>query len=146
MRASHAPSRPRRRAREHRADCCGACATRERAQVNEAAEIIYDLVDPNANLIFGAVVDHSLEDCVSITIIATGFGTVEPEIGALRASAPPRAVPAAPAAPPAQQQVAARGALVGDGAAQKQQQQEEPGSVGGIEIPAFLRRRRLQGK
>ena len=30
------------------------------AQVNEAAEIIYDLVDPNANLIFGAVMDQAL--------------------------------------------------------------------------------------
>ena len=29
-------------------------------QVNEAAEIIYDLVDQNANLIFGAVVDPKL--------------------------------------------------------------------------------------
>ena len=28
-------------------------------QVNTAAEVIYDLVDPNANLIFGAVVDES---------------------------------------------------------------------------------------
>lgn len=28
--------------------------------MNEAAEIIYDLVDPNANLIFGAVVDQAL--------------------------------------------------------------------------------------
>jgi cell division GTPase FtsZ len=28
-------------------------------QVNAAAEVIYDLVDPNANLIFGAVVDES---------------------------------------------------------------------------------------
>ena len=31
-------------------------------QVNVAAEIIYDLVDPDANLIFGAVVDPSLQD------------------------------------------------------------------------------------
>ena len=30
-------------------------------QVNDAAEIIYDLVDPKANLIFGAVVDKSLQ-------------------------------------------------------------------------------------
>ena len=36
--------------------------------------MIYDLVDPNANLIFGAVVDSSLGQEVSITIIATGFG------------------------------------------------------------------------
>ncbi|KAK6936216.1 Tubulin/FtsZ, GTPase domain [Dillenia turbinata] len=42
-------------------------------EVNAAAEVIYDLVDPNANLIFGAVVDPSLSGQVSITLIATGF-------------------------------------------------------------------------
>lgn len=34
-------------------------------QVNAAAEVIYDLVDPSANLIFGAVVDPSLTGQVS---------------------------------------------------------------------------------
>jgi hypothetical protein len=34
--------------------------------VNAAAEVIYELVDPNANLIFGAVVDESLHDQVSL--------------------------------------------------------------------------------
>lgn len=43
-------------------------------EVNEAAEIIYDLVDPSANLIFGAVVDPKLSQEVHITLIATGFG------------------------------------------------------------------------
>lgn len=43
-------------------------------QVNAAAEIIYDLVDPNANLIFGAVIDPAVPHGeVSITLIATGF-------------------------------------------------------------------------
>lgn len=45
-------------------------------EVNEAAEVIYDLVDPNANLIFGAVIDDgkdSKDSEVSITLIATGF-------------------------------------------------------------------------
>ncbi|MCO5563037.1 hypothetical protein L7F22_016673 [Adiantum nelumboides] len=42
-------------------------------EVNAAAEVIYDLVDPNANLIFGAVVDESFSGQVSITLIATGF-------------------------------------------------------------------------
>ncbi|KAF8041911.1 hypothetical protein BT93_A0495 [Corymbia citriodora subsp. variegata] len=42
-------------------------------EVNAAAEVIYDLVDPNANLIFGAVIDPSLSGQVSITLIATGF-------------------------------------------------------------------------
>jgi cell division protein FtsZ len=45
-------------------------------EVNEAAEIIYEMVDPDANLIFGAVVDNSLGDDVSITLIATGFNGV----------------------------------------------------------------------
>uniref|UniRef100_A0ACD5UR62 Uncharacterized protein n=1 Tax=Avena sativa TaxID=4498 RepID=A0ACD5UR62_AVESA len=42
-------------------------------EVNAAAEIIYNLVDPNANLIFGSVIDPSLSGQVSITLIATGF-------------------------------------------------------------------------
>ncbi|KAI4378663.1 hypothetical protein MLD38_016113 [Melastoma candidum] len=42
-------------------------------EVNAAAEVIYDLVDPTANLIFGAVIDPSLSGQVSITLIATGF-------------------------------------------------------------------------
>ncbi|PPR81131.1 hypothetical protein GOBAR_AA39579 [Gossypium barbadense] len=42
-------------------------------EVNTAAEVIYDLVDPTANLIFGAVIDPSISGQVSITLIATGF-------------------------------------------------------------------------
>jgi cell division protein FtsZ len=37
-------------------------------QVNAAAEVIYDLVDPTANLIFGAVIDPSLSGQVSKTM------------------------------------------------------------------------------
>jgi cell division protein FtsZ len=42
-------------------------------EVNAAAEIIYEVVDPNANIIFGAVIDSRLENEVRITVIATGF-------------------------------------------------------------------------
>lgn len=42
-------------------------------EVNEAAEVIAEMVDPNANIIFGAVIDDTLEDEVRITVIATGF-------------------------------------------------------------------------
>ncbi|XP_072970692.1 cell division protein FtsZ homolog 2-1, chloroplastic [Typha angustifolia] len=42
-------------------------------EVNAAAEVIYDLVDPSANLIFGAVIDPSLSGQLNITLIATGF-------------------------------------------------------------------------
>jgi cell division protein FtsZ len=40
-------------------------------EVNAAAEVIYELVDPNANLIFGAVVDDSLHDQVSHLLFPT---------------------------------------------------------------------------
>ncbi|CAL0309960.1 unnamed protein product [Lupinus luteus] len=45
------------------------------------AEVIYDLVDPTANLIFGAVIDPSLSGQVSITLIATGFKRQEEREG-----------------------------------------------------------------
>lgn len=50
-------------------------------EVNAAAEVIYDLVDPSANLIFGAVIDPSLSGQVSITLIATGFRRQEESEG-----------------------------------------------------------------
>ncbi len=42
-------------------------------EVNEAAEIISQAVDPDARIIFGAVIDERLEGEVRITVIATGF-------------------------------------------------------------------------
>lgn len=42
-------------------------------EVNSAAEIIYEAVDPNANIIFGAVIDERMQGEVQITVIATGF-------------------------------------------------------------------------
>lgn len=42
-------------------------------EVNEAAEIIAQASDPDANIIFGAVIDDDLGDEVRVTVIATGF-------------------------------------------------------------------------
>jgi len=42
-------------------------------EVNQAAEIIRNASSPNANIIFGAVIDESMNDNVKVTIIATGF-------------------------------------------------------------------------
>ncbi|MFZ5899356.1 MAG: cell division protein FtsZ [Bacillota bacterium] len=42
-------------------------------EVNEAAEIISQAVDPDANIIFGAVIDETLNEEVRVTVIATGF-------------------------------------------------------------------------
>ncbi len=42
-------------------------------EANEAAEIISEAADPEANIIFGAVIDEDLQDEVRVTVIATGF-------------------------------------------------------------------------
>ena len=43
-------------------------------EVNEAAEVIRQMVDPEANIIFGAAIEPSLKAEIQITVIATGFG------------------------------------------------------------------------
>ncbi len=42
-------------------------------EVNEAAEIIAEAADEEANIIFGAVIDEKLGDEIRVTVIATGF-------------------------------------------------------------------------
>jgi cell division protein FtsZ len=42
-------------------------------EVNEAAELVQQAADPDANFIFGAVIDDELKDEISVTVIATGF-------------------------------------------------------------------------
>jgi cell division protein FtsZ len=42
-------------------------------EVNEAAEIIQNAADRDANIIFGAVIDEAQEDELSVTVIGTGF-------------------------------------------------------------------------
>ncbi|HXR27578.1 MAG TPA: cell division protein FtsZ [Candidatus Baltobacteraceae bacterium] len=53
-------------------------------EVNEAAEIIRATTDPEANIIFGTVIDERMGDDVMITVIATGFDASRPrDIGRL---------------------------------------------------------------
>ena len=42
-------------------------------EISDAADVVANAVDPEANIIFGTVVDESLGDQVRITVIATGF-------------------------------------------------------------------------
>jgi cell division protein FtsZ len=48
-------------------------------EVNEAAEIIANAVDPEARIIFGAVIDEKYADEIKITVLATGFTMSEEE-------------------------------------------------------------------
>ena len=42
-------------------------------EVNEAVEIIHGVAHPDANIIFGSVIDESMGDEVRVTVIAAGF-------------------------------------------------------------------------
>ncbi len=46
-------------------------------EVNQAAKMIYSTVEADANVIFGALIDDTLEDNISITVLATGFTTTD---------------------------------------------------------------------
>ena len=44
-------------------------------ELDTAARVVAEVVDPDAEIIFGAAIDENLSDEVRLTIIATGFGT-----------------------------------------------------------------------
>ena len=97
-------------------------------EVNAAAETIYEVVDPNANIIFGAVIDERLQGEIKITVIATGFsGEV-----------------ASPPVPGRTQNVNApwRAATVPVAPAQQTPDPKTKPQDLGLDIPEFLRNRR----
>lgn len=46
-------------------------------EVYEAAGIVREMADPDVNLIFGAVIDDNMVNKVRVTVVATGFETIE---------------------------------------------------------------------
>lgn len=49
-------------------------------EINEASEVIYENADDNANIIFGALVDPSMTEEISITVLACDFDSQEGDI------------------------------------------------------------------
>jgi cell division protein FtsZ len=47
-------------------------------EVNESAKAVAEAAHPDANIIFGAMVDDKLDDQVWVTVVATGFGNGRP--------------------------------------------------------------------
>jgi cell division protein FtsZ len=45
-------------------------------EVSKASELIHSLAHPEANIIFGTVIDESMKEMVKVTVIATGFDMV----------------------------------------------------------------------
>jgi len=68
-------------------------------EINDAAQFVTDAAHPDANIIFGAVIDDTLGGEVRVTVIAAGFDGTVPAYKA--AEAPRRAAqPVSPAPPP----------------------------------------------
>ncbi|WP_411078588.1 cell division protein FtsZ [Streptomyces sp. cmx-18-6] len=71
-------------------------------EINEAAQLVSEAAHPEANIIFGAVIDDALGDEVRVTVIAAGFDGGQPPArreSALGANSNKREEPAAPARP-----------------------------------------------
>ena len=64
-------------------------------EVNEAASLIAQAADPEANIIFGAGIDETFDDEVRITVIATGFEGADYNLPKSTAAAQQPARPAA---------------------------------------------------
>ncbi len=77
-------------------------------EINEAADLVAKNVDPDANIIFGTVVDESLGDQVRVTVIATGFNdsNVQQQLPTLNTQSTTR--PSRPAQPQPTRPVAAQ--------------------------------------
>jgi len=100
-------------------------------EVNAAAETIYEVVDPNANIIFGAVIDERMQGEIRITVIATGFsGEVQQPAQQSRLAARPAANPSAPARPPI------------TNSPRPEPERQQPAQSPILDIPDFLQRNR----
>ena len=113
-------------------------------EVNSAAEAIYEVVDPNANIIFGAVIDDRLQGEVRITVIATGFTGEIPaqqQAGAPNARINQQQQQQQPRKTPAQQQTSNNNNK--NNSPNSPTPTPEPKEKGNVlDIPPFLQRRR----
>jgi cell division protein FtsZ len=103
-------------------------------EVEEGARIVHQAAHDEANIIFGAVIDPSLQDEVRITVIATGFSERKHETAPTKILDLPRAArpgtPAGGAAAPWRRRLAA----------DVRAEADDPMADADYDVPAFLRR------
>ena len=103
-------------------------------EVNKAADVITQAAHPDANIIFGAVIDDSLGDEVKVTVIAAGFdkfeGNPTPAAQVPRSTESPTAVPTPRAAPRREEEKLLPS---------EPRQSATPESDDGLDVPSFLR-------
>ncbi|MEJ2749831.1 MAG: cell division protein FtsZ, partial [Anaerolineae bacterium] len=107
-------------------------------EVNQAAAIIRETAHPDANLIFGAVVDENMGDEMRITVVATGFERTPTrrQMLSTRSERPSVSVDT-PSTTSTSQSI---GAPQGDPIRERETVQPKF-SPNNLDIPAFLRRR-----
>jgi len=105
-------------------------------EVNEAAEIIHAAADPEANIIFGAVIDERMGGEVKISVIATAFEQAR----AIRRLEGPTYKRQAPSV---EQRATSASAVASAPMTAAQPKTEEPKKydANDLEVPSFLRRR-----
>ncbi len=64
------------------------CADVSLFEISEAMNLIHDSADPEANIIFGAVIDERLTGAIKITVIATNFATAATQSESNRTALP----------------------------------------------------------
>ena len=110
-------------------------------EVNQAAAIIRETADPDANMIFGAVIDENMGDELRITVIATGFERQQMTRRQLLQQQYGRTTPE----PRPQVEVDERPLESATSSRQVEARDREPVqpkfSPNNLDIPAFLRRR-----
>jgi cell division protein FtsZ len=109
-------------------------------EVNEAAEIINKAADPEANIIFGAVIDPRLEGEILITLIATGFGEAHAQKPIRLPTIATEDLPQRPIIQSSRESMALRPAM-GDGRPPAPPINRRLPDSDNIDIPTFLRRR-----
>ncbi len=115
-------------------------------EINEAARLVQEAAHPEANIIFGTVIDDALGDEVRVTVIAAGFDggnpTARPDakaLGTVQAggASRPAAAPAAPTAPaaPAPAASPAPAPAAGEGVAVERPMAPPPAPVAPAQVP-----------
>ena len=118
-------------------------------EINDAADLVAQNVDPEAVIIFGTVVDESLGDQVRVTVIATGFSdaNVQPTLPTMTmpSSRPAASAfrPAAASRPAAPAQPSAPSMPINVSVPQNSGKSSSKSSSNEFDIPDFLKRSRI---
>ncbi len=110
-------------------------------EISEAAELVAASAHPDANIIYGTVIDDALGDEVRVTVIAAGFESGEPtkiEVPVIETPVTPVREKNDPVEVAATLPGAA-GSALGGGATRKRIIFEEDGTVDELDVPDFLK-------